>query len=247
MKNPYETLGVAKNASGRRDQEGLPQARPPVPPRQEPGRRCRRGALQGGAERLRPALRAGEAGAVRPLRLHERTRPGPGRRRVQLVGDRGRRLRRPERPVRRDVRGALRRWRPALPRAARQRRRGPGQPVVRGRAERGRGQDPGHARGRVPHVPRLGREAGDGAEGLPAVRRSRCDRREPGLLRALPAVPPLPRERLDHRGAVPDLPRRRPRAADEALHGEDPRGRQGRLADPPEGQGRGGLERRAGR
>ncbi len=33
----------------RRDQEGVPQARPPVPPGPQPGRRVGRGALQGGA------------------------------------------------------------------------------------------------------------------------------------------------------------------------------------------------------
>ena len=71
--------------------------------------------------------------------------------------------------------------------------------------------------------------------------------REPGPVRALAAVPALPRQRHRDRGAVPELPRHRPRAAHEALHGQDPGGRQGRHADPPEGQGRGRLGRRAGR
>ena len=49
----------------------------------------------------------------------------------------------------------------------------------------------------------------------------------------------------DRRDAVPDLPRHRPRAADEALHGPDPGRRQGRHEDQAEGQGRGRLRRRA--
>ena len=60
-----------------------------------------------------------------------------------------------------------------------------------------------------------------------------------GPVRALAAVPALPRQRHGHREAVPELPRHRPRAAHEALHGEDPGGRQGRHAHPAQGQGRG--------
>ena len=63
-----------------RDQEGLPQARAPVPPGPEPGRRERGGALQGGPGRLRRALRSREAQAVRPARLAHvpAARPGGG-------------------------------------------------------------------------------------------------------------------------------------------------------------------------
>ena len=77
----YDTLGVKKGASARRDQEGVPQARAPVPPGHEPGRQGRRGALQAGADRVRRPLRRREAEGVRPLRLDERPRragPGPG-------------------------------------------------------------------------------------------------------------------------------------------------------------------------
>ena len=42
MSDLYETLGVPKTRLGRRDQEGLPQARPPVPPGPQPRRRRRR-------------------------------------------------------------------------------------------------------------------------------------------------------------------------------------------------------------
>ena len=230
---------------GGRDQEGVPQARSPVPPGQEPGRRCRRGAVQGGSERLRPALRAEKRQAVRPLRVARTAGPGPGggfnwsTTEGVDFGDLG------------DLFGGM--FGGGVGGGGRP------TPAQRGNdvevqvnlsfedcAEGRRGEDPGRARGRVPHVPRLGREAGDGAEGLPAVRRPRRDRREPGLLRALPAVPALPRERHDIEEPCPTCRGTGPRAADEALHGEDPGGRQGRLAHPPEGQGRGGLERRAG-
>ena len=46
---------------------------------------------------------------------------------------------------------------------------------------------------------------------------------------------------------MPELPRHRPRAAHEALHREDPCRRQGRHADPAEGQGRDRRRRRARR
>ena len=62
-----------------RAEEGLPQARPSVPPGQEPGRRGGRDALQGDPARLRRPLRPGEAQAVRPrsARANGRTGPGP--------------------------------------------------------------------------------------------------------------------------------------------------------------------------
>ena len=127
----YETLGVPKNALGGRDQEGLPQARPPVPPGQEPGRRGGRDALQGGPARLRRALGPREAEAVRPASASERpARPGPDERRLRRL--------RPRRHLRRALR---RRPRPrqqgaAAARPARRRRRGRGARLVRGLAAR---------------------------------------------------------------------------------------------------------------
>ena len=92
----YDTLGVKKGASAGRDQEGVPEARAPVPPGHEPGRQGRGGALQGGADRVRRPLRRREAEGVRPLRLDERTRRArPGRRQRRL-----RRLRLERRPRR---------------------------------------------------------------------------------------------------------------------------------------------------
>ena len=61
------------------DQEGVPQARAPVPPRPQPGRPEGRGALQGDLRGLRRARRSGEAQAVRPRRRAvRRRRPGGG-------------------------------------------------------------------------------------------------------------------------------------------------------------------------
>ena len=82
---------------------------------------------------------------------------------------------------------------------------------------------------------RLGRRARDGADRLPPVRRPRRHRRLARALRALAAVPALPWQRHDRRASVPDVPRHRPRAHDQALHGEDPRRRQGRHAHPAQG------------
>ena len=88
-----------------------------------------------------------------------------------------------------------------------------------------------------------GAAPGTAPEALPELRGQRRRRDLAGALRPPAAVPGLPRQRDDRRHAVPDLPRLRPRAADEALHGADPRRRQGRHEDQAEGQGRGRLGR----
>ena len=74
----YSVLGVDKKASAERDQEGLPQARAPVPPRPQPGRQAGRGALQGDLRGLRHPRRRGQAQAVRPRR-HVRAAAAAGR------------------------------------------------------------------------------------------------------------------------------------------------------------------------
>ena len=58
-----------------RDQEGVPQARAPVPPRQEPRRQGGGGEVQGGQPGLRDALRPREAQAVRRAQPAGRLRP----------------------------------------------------------------------------------------------------------------------------------------------------------------------------
>ena len=64
-KDYYETLGVPRAATPGRDQEGLPQARPQVPPRRQQGGR-RRGALQGDQRGQRGPEGPGEARRLRP-------------------------------------------------------------------------------------------------------------------------------------------------------------------------------------
>ena len=128
-----------------------------------------------------------------------------------------------------------------------QRRGGRAQPLVRGRAARRGDDDSGQPRVGVLDVQGIGSEARDAAEDLPAVRRPRRRLGGAGAVRALAAVPALPRERHGDRGSLPDVPRHGPRAAHAPLQGEDPGRRQGRDAHPPARQGRGGLRRRARR
>ena len=68
--------GAGRRQEGQRrgDQEGLPQARSPVPPGPQPGRRQGRGALQGDLPGLRRARRPREAQAVR--QRQRAVRPG---------------------------------------------------------------------------------------------------------------------------------------------------------------------------
>ena len=68
QRDPYSVLGVDRKASAGRDQEGLPQARAPVPPGPQPGRPQGRGALQGDPVGVRHRRRPGQAQAVRPRR-----------------------------------------------------------------------------------------------------------------------------------------------------------------------------------
>ena len=198
-------LRVARRSEERlagRDQEGVPQARARGPPGQEPGRRGRGGALQGGAGRLRRPLGSREAQAVRLVRLGERRGPGPATNVDFGDFDLG------------DIFGGLfggagggAGGAAAAARPARQRRRGRGAHLLRGLAAsglqttvpvelelachtcHGTGAAPGTAPKRCPQC--------DGT-------RRRCDLAGP--VRAPAAVPALPRER--HRSS-----RRRARRA----------------------------------
>ena len=181
--------------------QGLPQAGARQPSRHASRRRRRRGAVQGGQRGVRRARRRGQAQGVR---RGPRARPdgggfqpggGPG-------GFGGRTFnfnvgsRRPRRHARADVR-------PRSPRRRRRRRR-----PVRSAAPTSRptltldfadaGARPHHhavphQRRAVQHLPRQRRQAGHAAEGLLAVRRAWRDRRQPGLLLVLLAVPRVPR------------------------------------------------------
>ena len=137
----------------------------------------------------------------------------------------------------------------ASPGSARERRRGAGQPVVRGRPQGRRDEDPGSpSRWRV--TPATGRAPG-------RVRR-RSVRPQRGFARGVIAESqgffslsqPCPRCRGT--GSIIEEPCPTCRGAGRERRtkrytGEDPGGRQGRIADPAEGQGRGRLGRSARR
>ena len=72
VKNPYEVARRRQEGLRRGDQEGLPQARAPVPPGQEPGRHRGRGALQGDPGGLRVLSDPEKRKAVRLGRRHLR-------------------------------------------------------------------------------------------------------------------------------------------------------------------------------
>ena len=91
----------------------------------------------------------------------------------------------------------------------------------------------------LPDLPRQRRQAGHQPGHLPALRRPRHRRPEPGLLLDQPALPAVRRRRPDHRGPLPDLRRLRPDPADQALQGQHPGRGQGRDPDPARRQGRG--------
>ena len=233
----YETLGVRRRRDRGRDQEGVPQARAREPPRPQPRRQGRGGAVQGGAERVRHALRPGEAQAVRHVRLGERPRSArrrPGATRNFDFGDLG------------DFLGGMF---SGGRRRQRQRPRGMRGADIEAEVRLSFDDSLKGVETRIPvevetacsECGGTGAKPGHVAEDLPRVQRARRPVREPGPVRALAAVPALPRQRHRDRGSVPALPRLGPRAADEALHGQDPGRRQGRHAHPAEGQGRGRL------
>ena len=67
-RDPYEVLGVARDADETDDQEGVPQARARAAPRRQPPRPRRRGEVQGGRRGLRDPLRRRAPRDLRPLR-----------------------------------------------------------------------------------------------------------------------------------------------------------------------------------
>ena len=175
----------------RRDQEGVPEARAPVPPGPQPGRRraprsgsrrCRaRTTSLSDPEKRRAYDTFGSAGA----------RGFPGG--ADMGGMRFEEfdLGEPRRPARRDVR----RRRPARGEPAadpRQRPRDARADLVRGLAEGRAGARSGRGRDRVLGLSRHRRRARDVRRSLPAVRRARRRLRLAGPLRVLAAVPALP-------------------------------------------------------
>ena len=118
-RDPYEVLGVARDADDARDQEGLPRARARAAPRRQPPRPRGRGEVQGGRRGLRDP-RPTPSGAPPTTATASRgsTRAASRRRaRLRLVRRHLRRVLR-RRPVRR-----VRRPRGRRPRPGRRRRR----------------------------------------------------------------------------------------------------------------------------
>ena len=145
----------------RRDQEGLPQAGPRVPPGREPGGPGVRGAVQGGGRGLRGAQRRRHARRLRPLRLRRPARPPDDRLRA-------RRLQRP-------LQHLLRRRHVRLGAARRRRHVGRGERQRAGAARRRRRGAP------RPHLRRVRvrRHQGRRGHGRRAVRDLRRQRRRP--------------------------------------------------------------------
>ena len=200
-RNPYEILGVPKNAGRRRDQEGVPQARARVPPRPQSRRRGRRGALQGGAGRVRRALRRREAEGVRHVRRGGAPRVprrcgGHGRARFEEFD-----LVEPRRPARRDVRRRAAAAREPRSRSAAtiSRHTSGSRSRTRSRACRSAFRSRPRPRARSVTAPARSPER---PGHLPAVRGTRRRVRFAGPLRVLAAVPALPRQRDDRREAV---------------------------------------------
>ena len=201
----YKTLGRRQEGLAGRDQEGLPQARAPVPPGHEQGRR-RRGALQADLRGLRRPRRPGEAQALRPRRRlfggapfggGAAARRRRGRRRLRLL------LGHPVRDLQHGRRAAARahqargraRARPRDDRLALVRAGG------RGRAGAGLRR---HARG-LPRPAAAPAPAGHRAGRLPRLPGPRRRVPGPGPVLDHPPVRALRRLRHRDRGAVPHL------------------------------------------
>jgi hypothetical protein len=254
-KDYYEVLGVSKDASAGRDQEGLPQARPREPPGRQPRRpeaeqrfkdvgeayassatRPSGGSTTSSAGSAPPGF---GAGAASPAGFGGGFEGGDlGDLLGHLFGSAGRR-----RAAGFPGRAAAGRARP--PARARPARRRP--PDLRGRARRRAHHPAGHRRRRLRHLWRLRRRAGDLAAHLHDLRRPRPGHRRPGPVLVRAAVCDLRRSRpaID-RHPVHDLLRLRPGRQAAPADRQDPRRR-------PDGAvirvaGRGGPgQRRPGR
>ena len=241
----YKVLGVDKQGDGRRDQEGLPQARAPVPPRQEPRRREGRGALQADLAGARRPRRPRQAQGLRPRAEPTRSRrPGAAAAasRASTPSGFGDILSDLFGQAARVARAAGRRARaPSAAATSRPRSRSPS--TRRSPAPRCR--SPCRPTSAAATCARHRRQARHGADGLPALSGPRDRVRGPGPVLDLPAVLALRRRRHRHRGAVPDLPGRGAQADRQALPRQHARGRARGQPHPARRQGRAGSQRRA--
>ena len=243
----YKILGVDKKASAGRDQEGVPQARAPVPPGPQPGRREGGGALQGDLRGLRRPLGPRQAQEVRPRRLALRRRRlafgggaaggsdagGFGDILSDLFGQATRRPLRRRRP----------RTKPAAEKGPRP--RDGGLDLLRPGGRRAR-RCPSRSTTHTPCPTCRGTGAEPGTEPIvcPVCQGRGVESQGQGLFSIT-----RPCSRCNGSGTVieqpvPHLPRRGPPARAQALQGQHPRGRQGRLAHPAGRQGRGRAARR---
>ena len=170
-RDPYEVLGVARDADETRDQEGLPRARARAAPGREQARPGGRGEVQGGRRGLRDPLRRRAPRDLRPLRLR-----GARLARLRLAA-------RTASARSRDIfdaffggdpfGGGVRRRRPG-PRAGRRRGRGGRGHARAGRARRAASRSQYDARRRLRALPRQRRRAGHADRDLRALRRQRA-------------------------------------------------------------------------
>ena len=101
-----------------------------------------------------------------------------------------------------------------------------------------RDHHPDSAAGGVRDVPGQRRGGRLEADDLPAVPGARPAPLPAGLLHRRAHLRPVPRHRIDHRQAVPDLPRRRPRAEGAQAHRPHPGRHRHRPAAAPHRRGR---------
>ncbi len=211
-RSPYEVLGVAKNATDdeiKKAYRKLARESHPDANQGDVEAEDRFKEVQGAYDLLSDAEKRKQYdsfGAAGPRGA------GPGRRRVRV---REHRPLRPARAVRRDLRPWRRASRPPTAGAWR-RPRVSRSPLVRGCALGCSGQGAGRRRRSLSNVQRIGRRARHLSDHLPAMRRVGHRLRLPRAVRALAALPPLPRERPHRREPVQDLPWDGPGAGDEA-------------------------------
>ena len=242
----YKTLGVDKKASQEDIKKAYRKLARTVPPGHQQGGRGG-GALQGDLRGLRRPRRSREAQEVRPRAV---ACSAAGTRSAAAAAA----ARRPATSAR--SRTSCR-TSSTPPRGAAG--RGRGRPPSAGATSRPRSRCPSTRRSRARRCPcpwprtsacntcrGTGARPGTSPIVCPVCQGRGVESAGPGRLLDHAAVLALRRLRHDHRGAVPDLRRPGPPARAQEVPREHPGGRQGRLADPPARQGRGGAARRPG-